>query len=294
MPLTRFEECWPLPTESLPELPQNLNIVTLTLTLWPINSGALTSLLLPHFSSSLTESLASLNLLCHSKTDARFMQDAPKAVWSIPYVSAAFFPILKHNFIAYRSSKVSDCIFEIQQLWQSGFWRVYSNCCCSSWFEREIIKIIQSSHKMYSNKILNCQESTTILNVRTKKGQKLIVCTSYIHLNVCKQMTDVTSLLLDINTWNHLTVYKRMTPGSFKNVTPKEVHKSYTGCLKGDATHYDNVFFFFFFLQKQAQWRLFGTCLVKIWSFLSESYWVNVFFLIVIISAFRKCNLFFF
>ena len=33
------------------------------------------------------------------------MQDAPKAVWSIPYVSLAFFPSLKHNFIAYRSSK---------------------------------------------------------------------------------------------------------------------------------------------------------------------------------------------
>ena len=105
-----------------------------TLTLWPINSGVLTSLLLPHLSSSLTDSLASLNLLCHSKTDARFMQDAPKAVWSIPYVSVAFFPSLKQNYIAYRSSKVSsrpDCIFKIHQLWQSRFSRVYSNSCCS-------------------------------------------------------------------------------------------------------------------------------------------------------------------
>ena len=44
-----------------------------------------------------------------------FMQDCRKAVWSIPYVSVAFFPNLKHNFIAYRSSKVSsrpDCISE--------------------------------------------------------------------------------------------------------------------------------------------------------------------------------------
>ena len=41
------------------------------------------------------------------------MQDAPKAVWSIPYVSVAFFPILKQSFIAYLSSKVSDCIFDI-------------------------------------------------------------------------------------------------------------------------------------------------------------------------------------
>ena len=57
-----------------------LNIVTLTLTLWPINSGVLTSLLLPHLSSSLTDSLPPLNLLCHSKTDDEFMQDDRKAV----------------------------------------------------------------------------------------------------------------------------------------------------------------------------------------------------------------------
>ena len=34
------------------------------------------------------------------------MQDGRKAVWSIPYVSVAFFPSLKQHFIAYRSSKV--------------------------------------------------------------------------------------------------------------------------------------------------------------------------------------------
>ena len=46
------------------------------------------------------------------------MQDGRKAVWSILYVSiASFFPSLKQNSIAYRSSKESDCIFEIYQLW---------------------------------------------------------------------------------------------------------------------------------------------------------------------------------
>ena len=110
-----------------------VNIVTLTLR--PINFGVLTSLLLLDLSSSLTDSLISLNLLCHSKTDARFMQDAPKA---------AFFPSLKQNFIAYHSSKVSDSIFEIHQLWQSGFSRVYSNSYSSCSFEPEIIKIGQS------------------------------------------------------------------------------------------------------------------------------------------------------
>ena len=35
------------------------------------------------------------------------MQDAQKAVWTIPYVSVAFFPSLKQNFIPHRSSKMS-------------------------------------------------------------------------------------------------------------------------------------------------------------------------------------------
>ena len=85
--------------------------------------------------------------------------------------SVAFFPSLKQNFIAYHSSKVSshpDCIFEIHQLWQSSFSRMYSNCCCSCSFEPEIIKISQSSYKMYSNNILNFQESMSILNACRK------------------------------------------------------------------------------------------------------------------------------
>ena len=94
------------------------------------------------------------------------MQDGWKAVWSIPYVSVVFFPSLKQNFIAYRSSKMSDCIFEIHHLWQSGFSRVYFNCRCSCSFEPEIIKI---GHNMYSNNIVNFQESTTILNAGTNK-----------------------------------------------------------------------------------------------------------------------------
>ena len=104
------------------------------------------------------------------------MQDAPKAIWSIPYVSVVFFPSLKHNFIAYRSSKVSWCpdsIFEIHRLWRLGFSRVYSSCCCSCWFESEI-KIGQSSHKMYSNNIVNFQESTTILNACIKRSGNLL------------------------------------------------------------------------------------------------------------------------
>ena len=102
------------------------------------------------------------------------MQDSLKAVWNIPYVFLAFFPSLKQNFIAYRSSKMSDCIFKIHLLWQSGFSRVYSNFYSSCSFEPEIVRISQSYYKMYSNNILNFQESTTILNAHTKKVWKLI------------------------------------------------------------------------------------------------------------------------
>ena len=124
----------------------------------------------PHLSLSLTDSLPSLNLLCHSKTDAQFIQDF-----------CGIFPSLKQNFIAYCSSSCRDCIFEIYQLWQSGFSRMYSNSCCSCSFEAEIIRIGQSSHKMYSNNIVNFQECTTILNAHTKNVWKLIVCASYFY-----------------------------------------------------------------------------------------------------------------
>ena len=105
------------------------------------------------------------------------MQDGRKAVWSIPNVSVAFFSSLKQNFIAYRSSNVSwrpDRIFEIHQLWQSGFSRVYSNCCRSCSFEPELKRICQSSHKMYSNNIMNLQVSTTILNAWTERSGNLL------------------------------------------------------------------------------------------------------------------------
>ena len=144
--------------------------------------------ILPHLSSSLTDSMPSLILLCYSKTDARFTLDAPKAVWSIPYVSVVFFQSLKQNFIACCSSKVSsrpDCICEIHQLWQSEFSRVYSDSWCNYSFETEIIKIAQSSHKMSSNNILNFQEPTTILDSCAKKVWKPIEGTSYIYFFFC-------------------------------------------------------------------------------------------------------------
>ena len=86
--------------------------------------------------------------------------------------SEAFNTFLWHFFHVYNTVLLHiirpDCIFEIHQLWQSGFSRVYSTCCCKCSFEPEIIKIGQLSHKMYSNNILNFQESKTILNACKK------------------------------------------------------------------------------------------------------------------------------
>ena len=56
------------------------------------------------------------------------------------------------------------------------------NSCCRCSFEAEIIKIGQSSHKMFSNNILNFQESTTILDASTKmSGNKLKAPHIYIY-----------------------------------------------------------------------------------------------------------------
>ena len=109
------------------------------------------------------------------------------------------FPGLKHNFIAYRSSKVSlrpDCIFEIHQLWKKGFSKVYSNCCCSCSFEPGIIQICQSSHKIYSNNIVNFQESTAILNTCIKKSGNLLKAP-----RTCKETFLVYHQELDDGNW---------------------------------------------------------------------------------------------
>ena len=129
------------------------------------------TLIIPHRLPAFVESLIPLKNWC--SIHARWSKSSVKH--SIHF--CGIFPSLKQNFIACRSSKVSsrpDCIFEIHQLWQLGFSRVYSNCCCSCSFEAEIIKIGQWTHKMYCNNIVNVQEYTTILNACTKKVWKLI------------------------------------------------------------------------------------------------------------------------
>ena len=103
----------------------------------------LTPLITTHRLPPFLESLITLkNLMLDS---CKMVQKESEAFHTVSFF--AFFPSWKQNFIVYHSSKVSDCIFEIHQLWQSGFCWVYSSCCCSCWFEPEIIKISLSSHR---------------------------------------------------------------------------------------------------------------------------------------------------
>ena len=142
-----------------------------------------TPLIIPHRLPAFLESLMPLKNWC--SIHARCSKSSLKH--SIRFCGIIFSKFTT-EFFAYHSSKVSsspDCIFEIHQLWQSGFSRVYSNYCCSCSFEAEIIKIGQSSHKMYSNNIVNFQESRTILNTCTKKVWKLIEFTTWMCVCEC-------------------------------------------------------------------------------------------------------------
>ena len=64
-----------------------------------------TPLIIPHRLPVFVESL------WLSKTDPRFMQDAPKAIWSIPFVSVAFFPSIKQIvFLKFTSCNNRDLV----------------------------------------------------------------------------------------------------------------------------------------------------------------------------------------
>ena len=130
-----------------------------------------TPLIIPHWLSAFLESLMPLkncfkNSLKHS------------------IVFCGIFPRLKQKFIAYRSSSRPDCIFEIHQLWHSGFCKVYSSFCCSCSFEAEIIKIGQSSHNMYRK---NREFSRVYDNSKflSQKVWNLIECTTYFEVSFC-------------------------------------------------------------------------------------------------------------
>ena len=136
-----------------------------------------TPLIIPHRHPVFLESLMPLKNWCsiHPRRSKSSLKHSKRF--------CGIFPGLKQNCIAYHSYKMSsrpDWIFEIHQLWQLGFSRVYSNFYCNCLFKPDVIKIGPLSHKLYNNIILNFQEFATILNGHTKKIWNLIESTTYI------------------------------------------------------------------------------------------------------------------
>ena len=133
-----------------------------------------TPLIIPHRLPAFHESLMPLKNRC--LIHARWSKSSLKhSICGILWHFSKF----KTEFYCISSlSSCLDCIFEIDQLWQSVFSRVYYNCCCSCSFEAEIIKIGQSSHKMDSN---NSEFSKVYNNFKClyKKVWKTIECTTY-------------------------------------------------------------------------------------------------------------------
>ena len=90
--------------------PQHSNPNPLVNQLWCIDFFTPpTPLIIPHRLPAFLESLMPLKRSC--SIHARWSKSSLKH--SIRFCGIFFFSSLKQNFIAYRSSKVSDCIFEI-------------------------------------------------------------------------------------------------------------------------------------------------------------------------------------
>ena len=137
----------------------------------------------PHRLPAFLESLMPLKNWC--SIHARCSKSSLK--YSIRF--CGIFPSLKQHFfflhnVLLKCPHVRITFFEIPQLWQSGFSRVYSNSCCSCSCKPEIIKIGLSAHKMYSNNILNLEESTIILNACTKMSGNLLNIYIYIYIYI--------------------------------------------------------------------------------------------------------------
>ena len=119
-----------------PLKPQHSNPNPLANELWCIDFlTPPTPLILPHRLRAFLESLIPLKNWC--LIHARWL----KVVWSIPYVSVAFFSKFKTQFYCISFFLTSRLHFWNSPAVTTGFSRVYSNCCCSCSFEPEIIKI---------------------------------------------------------------------------------------------------------------------------------------------------------
>ena len=117
-----------------PLKPQNINPNPnpLAYQLWCIDFLPLpTHLIIPNKVPAFLEFLMTLKNWC--SINARWSKSSLK--YSVRF--CGIFPRLKQNSMEYRFSSPPDCIFEIHQLWKSGFSRVYLISCCSCSFEPE-------------------------------------------------------------------------------------------------------------------------------------------------------------
>ena len=123
----------------------NPNPNTLANQLWCIDFlTPPTPLIIPHRLPAFLESLMPRKNWCliHVRCSKISLK------YSIPF--CAIFSKLKKSILLHivlLNCPRTDYIFEIHQLWQSGFSGLYSNCCCCCSFKPEIIKIGQLSQK---------------------------------------------------------------------------------------------------------------------------------------------------
>ena len=153
-----------------------------------------TPLIIPHRLTNFLESLPPLKNWC--SIHARWTKSSLKH--SIRFCGIIFSKFKTESYC------ISFFLASRLHFWNSPavtISRVYPNCCCSCSFEPKIIKIGQSSHKVYSNNIMNVQESTTILNACTKNSGNLLKAPrSYIHdswcLTICVFLSSIYYLFL--------------------------------------------------------------------------------------------------
>ena len=124
-----------------------------------------TPLIIPHRLPAFLESLMSLKNSC--SIHARWLKSSLKQ--SIRFCGS--FSKFKTQFYC-----ISFFLTSRLHFWNSP---AVTMKLCSCSFEPEILKIGQSSHKLYSNNIQKFQVSTPIFKIHTKrKVWKLIACTS--------------------------------------------------------------------------------------------------------------------
>ena len=153
--------------------------------------------------------------------------------------SEAFHTFLWHFFHVWNRILLHIVLLKCQiaflkftSKWQSGFSRMYSNCCCSCWFEAEIIKIGQSSHKRYSNNIVNFSRVYGNFKCLYKKSQEIY----WMH-HVCISSGFLSNFCIILfYAWIMLWYY---------SVFLWTVHCKYLQCTFRLATRHTSQFFVF-------------------------------------------------